>query len=86
MIIAVKATMVLTSLAAAVCWFIAFIIKAPEVEGQESWVGGAFDEKEGKQVVAHAKLQNRWNALAAAFATAAAVMGAIDGAFSLGWL
>jgi hypothetical protein len=52
--------------------------KAPEASGDEPWVGGAFFEKEGNQMLADAALQSWWNSRAALFATAAAIFTALD--------
>jgi hypothetical protein len=78
MITAVKIGLVLTSLLAALCWFRAATVKAPSAEGADSWVGGSFGERDGAQLIADGKLQQWWNALAASFATAAALLTALD--------
>jgi len=78
MILAVKIGLVLASLLAAVCWLRAATVKAPPAEGDDSWVGGAFGDRDGAQLIADGKLQPWWNALAAGFATAAALLTALD--------
>jgi hypothetical protein len=65
-------------LACSLCWFRAATVKAPSAEGADSWVGGSFGERDGAQLIAHGKLQQWWNALAASFATAAALLTALD--------
>ena len=82
MILTVKIGLVLTSLLAAVCWLRAATVKAPPAEGDDSWVGGSFGERDGAQLIADGKLQQRWNAFAAGFATAAAVLTALDALIS----
>ena len=69
---------VLTSLLAAVYWFRAATVEAPPAEGADSWAGGSFGERDGAQLIADGKLQQWWNALAAGFATAAALLTALD--------
>jgi hypothetical protein len=86
MVVTIKILLFLASLAAALCWFKASRAKAPDVEGADSWVGGSFGEKDGAQMLADATLQAWWNSLAASFATAAAILTAVDTAYSLGWL
>jgi hypothetical protein len=76
----VKVVLFATSLAAALFWYKAPRAKAPEVSGNDSWVGGSFGEKDEMQILADAALQNRLNSQAASFATAAAILSAIDSA------
>jgi hypothetical protein len=73
-----KVPLALTSLAAALCWYRAATAKAREASGDEPWVGGAFSEKAGNQMLADAALQSWWNSRAALFATAAAIFSALD--------
>jgi hypothetical protein len=57
----VKALIVVTTLAAAVCWLRAATAKAPEVGGlgpDDQFMEGTFSEKEGYQMLADAALQS----------------------------
>jgi len=78
----VKGLIVITSLAAAICWYKAATAKAPAVGGllgkDDQLFEGTFSEKEGYQMLADAALQSWWNARAAICATAAAVLTAVD--------
>jgi hypothetical protein len=71
-----------TSLLAAVCWLRAATVKAPPAEGADSWVEGSFAERDGAPLIAEGKLQQWWNALAAGFAAAAALLTAFDALIS----
>jgi hypothetical protein len=80
-IVVVKWLVVAASLAAALCWYKAATAKAPDAGGlgrESHYSQGAFSQKEGNQMLADAALQGKWNARAAAFATAAAVLTAVD--------
>jgi hypothetical protein len=77
----VKWLIVVTSLAAALCWHKAATAKAPDVGRlgpEDQYVAGSFSQREGHQIIAYAALQSWWNTRAAIFATLAAVFTAVD--------